>query len=317
MKKETTEKMLRGDASPAEVKETISWLTTPEGEAFMMDDIESQFDNIDIEHIDASMINQTYNSLINHINRSNGRKRRYQWAASLIPFFLVSTLAAILLWDGVANTNYSEIIVAKGEKAEVVLHDGTIIHLNSDSKIKYPTKFGIFQRKVFLEGQAYFEVESSKVKPFIVELGNTSVKVTGTKFDVEAYDNMNNIVISLDEGRVAFEEGGKLHSIYPKQQLVYNTSTENISIESCENLHFAEWMNNTITVQRITLDLLLSKISRQYDVEFNIVDPAVCSFSYSLHANNLTLNEFLGMISAMSPVVFTHHDAAINVSEKR
>ena len=110
--------------------------------------------------------------------------RRWWAAAVLIPFiFLCGSVWFLADKVGLfSETEYAELVVPCGEQMRVVLQDGTIVQLNSDTRLKYPKKFGIFNRTVELWGEGYFEVAKEKNRPFVVDLGDINVKVTGTKF---------------------------------------------------------------------------------------------------------------------------------------
>ena len=73
------------------------------------------------------------------------------------------------------------------EQIRVILQDGSIVHLNSDSRLRYPKQFGLFNRTVELWGEGYFNVAKDENRPFKVDLQGVEVRVTGTKFNVKAY----------------------------------------------------------------------------------------------------------------------------------
>ena len=88
--------------------------------------------------------------------------------------------------DLLADDGYDEVYVPNGERMQVLFQDGSKVHLNSGSRIRYPKKFGLSERKVYLEGEAWFEVAKNKNRPFIVDLSYMDIKVLGTTFDVKA-----------------------------------------------------------------------------------------------------------------------------------
>lgn len=80
---------------------------------------------------------------------------------------------------------YNEIIAPLGEKAQVVLSDGSHVWINSDSKLRYPVKFGETSRDVSLEGEAYFDVARQHGKMFVVNTRDVKINVLGTAFNVK------------------------------------------------------------------------------------------------------------------------------------
>ena len=82
------------------------------------------------------------------------------------------------------KTEYNELIVPRGGEYDIVLEDGTKVWMNADSKLRYPVIFHGGERRVYLEGEAYFEVARDTSRPFFVETGNQQIRVLGTAFNV-------------------------------------------------------------------------------------------------------------------------------------
>ncbi len=96
---------------------------------------------------------------------------------------------------------FHELIVPAGARYQLVLADGTKVWMNAASKLTYPVSFSDAERRVKLEGEAYFEVMSSAV-PFIVEAGKQEIRVLGTSFNVSAYHEDANFETTLVSGKV-------------------------------------------------------------------------------------------------------------------
>lgn len=90
----------------------------------------------------------------------------------------------------------------KGDKARIELPDGTNVVLNSASQLSYLNDFGKKNRCVQLNGEAFFKVAHDESRTFIVQAGNLEVKVHGTSFNVSAYEDDEDIVVVLQEGKV-------------------------------------------------------------------------------------------------------------------
>ena len=112
-------------------------------------------------------------------------------------------------------------IAAKGEKREIVLSDGSIVVLNSNSSITYPESFGD-TRNVKLSGEAYFKVHRNPQKPFIVTVHGVSVKVLGTSFNIESYDHRETKVSVL---------AGKVEVSSPSGKKVQLTKNQQASLK--------------------------------------------------------------------------------------
>ena len=118
---------------------------------------------------------------------------------------------------------YQDIYVAKGERMQIAFQDGTRVYLYPGSRLCYPDKFGLTERRVTLDGEAYFEVSKNSHRPFIVDLDKASIRVTGTSFHLQAYACEPDITVELDEGQVDLLYGDRqAYSLRPGESLIYN-----------------------------------------------------------------------------------------------
>ena len=150
--------------------------------------------------------------------------------AALILLFIGVGFGGYFIGNGFEESNtYSEIIVPYGSRTNVILPDGTKLWLNAGSKLKYNKIFNKGFREVFLEGEAYFEVEKNKI-PFIVHTSHFDIRVLGTTFNVKSYAEEENIETTLVEGSILVEtsKNTKPLELKPHQKLVYS-KFDNIS----------------------------------------------------------------------------------------
>lgn len=171
--------------------------------------------------------------------------------------------------EGVHNT----VTVSRGaDYFRIKLGDGTAVWLNSDSRLEYPLNFSGGERRVYLSGEAYFDVARDENRPFVVESGNHSVAVLGTEFNVSAYSG-ENAVTTLVEGSVAVHPGQNERRILsPGQQATYDFSSDGIAVRDVEVGSFVSWKDGEISVERIPFAQILTKLSRRFDVVFDLSD---------------------------------------------
>lgn len=229
---------------------------------------------------------------------------RFLAVAALIPLFFLGGALFQSVWQ--SEDNYNEICVASGDKATVVLADGSKVELNAGSSLRYPTKFGLFERRVYLKGQAYFNVESEKYRHFIVDLGETNVEVLGTKFDIDAYAPSQQVVVSLFSGSVRFESPCAKYMLKPNERLTFDAASQVSSISKIDGAAGLEWINNILILKGESMAKLLEKMSRQYGVEFKVLDASVMRYTYSLYSDNQRLSELISIIERITPVKFTN-----------
>ena len=130
---------------------------------------------------------------------------------------LVMTLTSQYIFNNEDMIPLQKLSVPAGQRINIELADGTVVWLNSRTSIQYPAVFNGKERKVSINGEAYFEVAHNKKQPFIVETPKGQVEVTGTKFYVEAYSDNDDFVTSLIEGSVNVTKDDKLITLRPSQ----------------------------------------------------------------------------------------------------
>ena len=120
------------------------------------------------------------------------------------------------------SLRYNEVIVPKGGEYQLVLSDGTLVYLNSMTKVRFPERFSEKCREVEVCGEAFFEVTKNKDVPFIVKTGGYEITVLGTKFNVTAYADEHVITTTLVEGVVSISGKciGAARTLWPNEQLV-------------------------------------------------------------------------------------------------
>lgn len=170
--------------------------------------------------------------------------------------------------DGDANT-VNELSTAHGETYRLRLPDGSDVWLNAASSIKYPANFAnLKERKVFLTGEAYFEVAKDKTRPFIVNSQFQAVEVLGTHFNINAYANQRKIKTTLLEGSVKVSVLKKLSSakeIKPNQVAIFEGNS--INVEEVDAEESIAWKNGYFQFSGKTLEEAMQEVARWYNVE--------------------------------------------------
>lgn len=178
--------------------------------------------------------------------------------------------------DGPLTTiQYNTLYNPRGSKVQpLTLSDGTKVWLNNESSIKYPTAFAGDERKVEISGEAYFEVAHNPAKPFIVTKGEMNVTVLGTHFNVNTYNDENDIKVTLLEGSVRVQpvadpstgSGPKSVVIKPGEQArVVNSELSIVNNADLEQV--MAWKNGYFQLSGSNLQAIMRQIERWYDVE--------------------------------------------------
>jgi ferric-dicitrate binding protein FerR (iron transport regulator) len=178
--------------------------------------------------------------------------------------------------SGLAQTNLKEginrLIVPFGKRSFITLSDGTKVWMNSGSKLVFPPVFTGKSREVTLEGEALFEVAADRGKPFYVNTDLFSLKVYGTKFNVQAYQPDQEYNVVLVEGKISLKGIGKISPeelfLAPNQKASVAKDTETFEIRNVENTDiYTAWVDGYLTFVNEDVSEVLKRVSRYYNAE--------------------------------------------------
>jgi transmembrane sensor len=156
----------------------------------------------------------------------------------------------------------------------VSLSDGSVIQLNRNSSVKFPEKFGKTKRDVYFWGEAFFDIAADKTKPFVIEVGETRVKVVGTSFDVKANPESDRIEVVVNSGKVLFytisAKSAKDTRVFlePGDKGVYYKATHKFSKFRNDNLNFLSWKTGILTFRETGLTDVLNALNQKFGAKF-------------------------------------------------
>ncbi len=184
--------------------------------------------------------------------------------------------------DSIINTDTKEdensmaqIVIPFGMRSDILLSDGTKVWLNAGSRLVFPQKFSGKIRKVFLKGEAFFDVAKNKDVPFIVSTENMNVTVLGTAFNVNSNESENELEVVLVEGSVSMKENKAMNFLgnelllKPNQKATYNKSSRNTQVESRVDVsYYISWKDGMLEFNRESIINVFKKLSQFYNVRF-------------------------------------------------
>lgn len=231
--------------------------------------------------------------------------RILQWAAILLVGLILGFY--INPTDKKIAPIYYTSVAPKGSISEMLLPDGSHIFLNSGSTIKYSVDGDQGMREVFLNGEAWFQVAKMKEKPFLVHTSSYDVKVTGTTFNIKAYNEDNEVITTLEEGSVQVKSPEKKQVfdekiLYPGEQLVYNKELRNIRVREVKTTMYTSWKENKLVFVNMSLKDLKILLERKYGVEIKIADQSILDYHYDGVIKNETILEVLNILKHTLPI---------------
>ena len=160
-----------------------------------------------------------------------------------------------------------------GERKQIELPDGSTVILNSLSSVSYPKDIHKNStREIELHGEAYFDVAKDAQKQFVVKASEIEIRVLGTKFNVSAYENDEDIITDLYEGAVAVSTGvGDSQELKPGEQAVYNKKSEKIDVLPSDNNNSA-WVTGSIHFENVPLKNIFKILEREKNIKIHISD---------------------------------------------
>lgn len=178
----------------------------------------------------------------------------------------------------------TKFVVPLGQTAEIQLPDGTIVQMNSGTVLSYSPDFSPSNRNVKLDGEAFFIVKKDVNHPFLVKTESLNIKVLGTSFNIEAYnDSLHEVNTTLVSGRVEIEDvnNHKLVELIPGQNAKFNKLTGKLNIAKIDTNFFTSWKNGIIKFSNTPLEEIALKMERWYNVKFVFENQKIRKLHYS------------------------------------
>lgn len=220
--------------------------------------------------------------------------------------------------DTVVRLEYNTIVVPRKGEYKVTLADGSLVYLNSESELRFPTTFSGKERRVFLKGEGYFEVRKDAAKPFIVTVGETDVRVLGTTFNVTAYRDTKTIRTTLVEGAVRVNDRltGEAVTLAPGLQAEWqggSFTTRKVNVNAV-----AAWVDGKFYFEEgATLEEITEQLRRWYDIDFFFTSEDVKHFVFAgVIKKYYTANEIFSIIEKTARVKFTVNGRTVVVSRR-
>ncbi|EKJ90847.1 protein of unknown function (DUF4974) [Bacteroides finegoldii] len=217
------------------------------------------------------------------------------------------------------NNEFNKLSVPAGGTYQLTLEDGTVVRMNAASELVFPTHFKKHVRQVELKGEGYFQVEPNPERSFLVLLGTLNVQVTGTTFNIKAYEQEKNICITLLEGSVNVREGQKvLASLSPGEEFTYRKTDGEYNVTPANISVTTGWTEDKFIFNNETIGTIMTELSRWYNVEICVSDD-IRNLRYSgILSRKQPLTEILNILHLTNELDFKYYkDRKIDAIEKR
>jgi transmembrane sensor len=233
-------------------------------------------------------------------------------AAVLIVPLLIFTLWSVghLLGRSEKDVALKSSETSYGVRSRIQLSDGTIVILNSASKLIYPEEFNGKSREVKLTGEAYFQVKSDVQHPFLVDIGGYKVKATGTRFNISNYPEDREFNVFLEVGKVSLLAGsneavGNAIPLKEKEMIFLNRAKKQYRIHEGDGMKYLAWIDGVLKFKNDSADDVARRMGRWFNAEI-IFDAELRKSGYIFTATfkHESLEEALMLLSVSSPIKF-------------
>lgn len=196
-----------------------------------------------------------------------------------------------------------------GMRTSCELPDGTLAYLNSGSTLIYPALYQKDKRAITLNGEAYFKVSHDPSKPFIVSVahGKMQVKVLGTEFNLQAYEEESTVRTTLVTGSVAIDivKNGKVMpgtNLKPSERAVFDISSGKMSIATVNTEYDTAWKDGRLMFKDTPIPQVLKRLSCFYNVKFDVRDSVINTYCFTGTFQNKQLSQILDYLKISSQI---------------
>ena len=310
--KELLDKYVRGKCTPEEKSKLDAWyeLQVGRSDLKLTDDTKKYLKAKLRNQIDANIKRKSIQSSFKH------------WFLAAAVFIVIA--CSFLLYyniervrNPVENLDYQITSVPSNKRVTLTLSDGSVITLNSSTKISYPKIFGEKERRVFLlAGEAYFDIKSDPDKPFIVESGELETRVLGTAFNIKNTEYSGEIRVTVNRGKVRVSDNIKAENrtvrsyiLLPDNQISFNKATREISQQKVFASTICSWRDGSIVFDNEQLISVIKTLNEKYNTDIRLKDDTIKKYRISgTFKDDEKLKDVLFAISKSSQLLYKEID---------
>lgn len=314
MENETLYQYFAGNATPEIERQILDWVESS--------DLNRQLFLKERKLFDALLLHSSPG--ISKQQNKGSRRVLFQVAvmaasvAASVALAIGYSIATFVNSSGSSTSQSMTVSTRSGQKTQITLPDGSQVWLNSSSKLTYPSDFNVSDRRVDIDGEAYFEVAKADKKLFIVATGEVETVVYGTSFNVKGFSEENTITVALLEGIVGLHKSTdkqQLTVLHPNEMVTINRKNLNYLTRACDAYKESLWHLNKLMFDNIGYDEMWSKLEGWYGVEFKVMN-AKPGTTYRYTLKTETLTELLALINRVTPIDYTLNGEEVQVRYK-
>lgn len=322
MTEELLRKYLEGELPEKEANKVKEWLSEHSDDESLKEWLDKWFNSLpggSIEEARAAMESVCGRLHLGERNR-RGIFTRILKVAALIAVPIALFLGYRLL--SVNDVEWIEKTVPSGKTEKIALSDGSVIILNSKTRITYPSRFKGRERVVFVEGEVLADIAKNPRKPFVMKSSDVQVQVLGTKFDFKSYGNSENVEVLLMEGSVRLnvqsEKSDKEVMMSPGEMVHYNRRSGDVQLGNFNMETFRPFTENrALHFFNLPMKDIACDLERTFGVRIEIKDKSLAETRFfAIFTNNETLEDILNALNADGRMSIDNHGDKVSISLK-
>lgn len=314
--RETLQRYFNGTSSEDDLKNLFRWFNSHKGHDEIIRQLESDWntfktdDSIDVDS--RKMIIQIKNRI-----GTSSKNGVFRVVKQMFPYAAMLVIGFITAWIYFSNRNtgtisqeplataYTSVITENGQRSRIVLPDSSIVWLNSGTTLSYSNDFSEKNRKVTLNGQAFFQVARNAEKPFTVQTGELLVSVLGTRFDVDAFPGNGEIVVVLESGRVELTHRNIesfSYTMKPGELAAYNLTDNSMKVSTTDASVYSSWKDGKLIFRNTSMKNVIEKLRKWYNVNITVTNPEVYQSIFTGTIQNESYEEIFRLIEIACPI---------------
>jgi transmembrane sensor len=307
-------RFLEGNASEDEAATLLTWLKEDKTNREYFDELNTAFQSsVTVNRVNHQKTDDAWKKLSEstEINKTLTRELSSNRSRTIYTTLKIAASVCLLIISGflvVYNLPTESILhpgtrvyTAIGNNTRVLLPDSSVVWLNVNSTLEYPSEFGSASRDVVLKGEAFFDVKKGS-KPFTVRTDNFFIKVKGTRFNVEAFNNVPTVKTTLEEGKVELQVEGKnnIYTMTPGDQVILDTEQKAVTLKRVDPSNFSAWKEEKLVFDNTPLEDIISKLENRFRVKITIDSRLARRERISMTIEQENIDEVLDFIQLSS-----------------
>jgi len=272
---------LSGEATAAEVSELSSWLRADAENLKLFREVRKAWsfqesiqikNNTDLDH-EWKALTEKIGIAETPISRNLQvqTRRRFTRVAAILLLLIIPTALYLMFFMQAGE----DVLYAEQQMVESTLPDGTEVALNTGSSLHYPSTFRGEERKVSLQGEAYFDVAHDKQKAFVINAEDMQIRVLGTSFYVNTNGDDNTMEVVLIEGSVQLDFNGKQMLLEPGDKAVVLRQHGEIVKQQNDNPNLLAWKTRKLRFDDTPIHEIIDVLNKVYHKQFVVLNPEI------------------------------------------